>query len=76
MSTVYVIRPYLYYSSGAKDGVTPEEAVNLMRKNIVATVSSRADAIKTLLLLGWKEDRVAFAMHYGMYGGGSPSLVL
>jgi hypothetical protein len=76
MSTVHVIRPHLYYSPGADDAVTPEEAASLMKKHIVATVSSRADAIKTLLLLGWKEDRIAFAMHYGMYGGGSPSLVL
>lgn len=76
MSKVYAIRPYLYYQSGAENAVTPEQAVSLMNKNIWATVGSRADAIKVLIMFGWKEDDIAFAMHYALHGGSSPSLVI
>lgn len=69
MSKVYAIRPHLYYQSGADNAVTPNEAIALIRKNIVATVGSRADAIKVLLMLGWKEDDIAFTMNYALHGG-------
>lgn len=76
MSKVHIIRPHLYYQSGAENGVKPEEAVALIRKNIVATVSSRADAIKVLILLGWKEDDIAFTMNYALHGSSSLSMVI
>lgn len=75
MSKVYAIRPYLYYQSGAENAVSPEQAVSLMKKNIWATVGSRADAIKVLLMFGWKEDDIAFTMNYALHGSSSSSLL-
>lgn len=76
MSKVYAIRPYLYYQSGADNAVTPEEAVALMKKHTWATVGSRADAIKVLVTLGWKEDDIAFTMNYALHGGSGVSAVI
>lgn len=76
MSKIYAIRPHLYYQSGANNAVSPEEAVALIRKNIVATVGSRADAIKVLLTLGWKEDDIAFTMNYALHGSSGTSAVI
>lgn len=76
MSKVYAIRPYLYYQSGAENAVTPEQAVALMNKNIWATVGSRADAIKVLMMFGWKEDDIAFTMNYALHGSSGLSAII
>lgn len=68
MTKMYAIRPHLYYSPNADNGVTPEKAVALMKMNIRAVVSSRGDAIKTLLLYGWSPEDIAFTMSYALNG--------
>lgn len=68
MATTRIIRPFLKYTANGADGVTPEEAVTMISKCKWATVSSRDDIIKTMLLLGWEPDDIAFSVNYALHG--------
>lgn len=68
MSKVYIIRPFLKYQSGAENSVSPEEAVKMIDRCEWATVGSRNDLVKTMRLLGFSPDELAFSITYGLYG--------
>lgn len=68
MTTTYAIRPHLFYSPNAENGVDYEKALNLIKNNEVALVGSRDLALRILLALGFTPENAAFTMNYGIHG--------
>jgi len=63
-----IIRPFLKLDTNAPKTLTPEQAVALIKKCNWVTMTTRDDIVKTMLLLGWSPDEIAYSVSYALHG--------